>query len=714
MYEEIFDAEAAFVALAYQRLGETRSAIEAAMKEVIDLPRGGTHQSRLERDVVVESSLKRLGQLDIGEHPLVFGRIDYGPDDPNHAGQVYRVGRLSLNDASGDPLVIDWRAPVSEPFYRATVANPMGLRGRYHLQVSEGRLSGLESEPFSLEAEQRGRAAVVGRAALFAALERPRSPQMLDIVATIQAEQDDLIRRPLGRALVVEGSPGTGKTAVALHRAAYLLYTYRWRLERQGLLVIGPSAGFVSYVRSVLPSLGESGVDVRSVAGLRRVDRTRGPEVVAAVSRVKGDPRMATLIRRAIGDRERGIRDPVGIPFGTRILTVTPALVERAIASGRSGKGGHNQRRRMVEEVIATALAQDYLGNGPLAKLPEELGANVVSLFDRDSELPVSFPEETGEEVLAEVILQIRREIAFQRLVERIWPLLTAEQLLGDLFTYRALLRSAGGRLLSDREIGLLQIDKPREPGEIAWSDEDTLLLDEADRLLTGKEVTVYGHVVIDEAQDLSPMAARAIRRRASGTSFTILGDLAQATGPFRGRPWERVLSAMGVKEFDLVSLGLNYRAPRRVGQLAQALRGLIHPGYPASEEIVRETAGVVEVVRAPRAAFSAEISALVSAMTGEDGTAALLAPTGSEMLSPGSVRAICHLYGPVGSLWVSDVPGVRGMEFDSVVVADAGSLGEESLAIRLLYVAVTRCTRRLTLLVDESIPSWLEAVLSV
>ncbi len=682
------------------------------MKEAIDLPRGGTHQSRLERDVVVESSLKRLEQLDIGEHPLVFGRIDFGPGDLNHAGEVYRIGRLSLNDTAGDPMVIDWRAPVSEPFYRATVANPMGLQGRLHLQVVEGVLTGLEWEPFAAEAGREPGAAV-GRAALFAALERPRSSEMLDIVATIQAEQDDLIRRPLGRALVVEGSPGTGKTAVALHRAAYLLYTYRWRLERQGLLVIGPSTGFVAYVRSVLPSLGESGVDVRSVSGLRRVESSRGAETDSEVSRLKGDLRMATLIRRAIIDRERPLREPVGIPFGTRLLTVTPSLSERAVASGRSGKGGHNQRRRIVEELIATALAKDYLEDGPLVQLPEALGANVVSLFDPGAELPVSFPEETGEEVRAEVALQIRREVAFQRVIERIWPTLTAEELLGDLFSYPALLRSAGKRLLSEREIGLLLIEKPDQRGKIAWSDEDSLLADEADRLLTGKDAPVYGHVVIDEAQDVSPMAARAIRRRASGTSFTILGDLAQALGPFRGRRWEQVVSAMGVKDFDLVSLGINYRAPTRVGKLAQALRGLVDPESAVVEEIVRETAGDVDVILTAREALFERISSLVSAMTSHDGTAALLLPIGSPLLAPASVQAICHLYGPFGNLWVSDVPGVRGMEFDSVVVADAGSLGEESLAMRLLYVAVTRCTRRLTLLVDENMPSWLEAVLS-
>jgi DNA helicase IV len=695
-----FAEEAQFVRQAYQTLDRLKAKLEGEIKEALALPKGGTHQSRLERDIYVEGTLKRLAQLDIGDHALVFGRIDF--NELSGTGGSYHIGRLSLSDEGGDPMVVDWRAPVAEGFYRATARDPMGLSGRWHLAIADRELTRLEYEPLdSVSGES------LPPAALLAALERPRSREMSDMVATIQAEQDELIRRPISRVLVVEGSPGTGKTAVALHRAAYLAYTYRWRFERQGMLVVGPSPSFVAYVSSVLPSLGESGVEVRSFAGIRPVKRLRSEDDSRA-AKVKGDLRMVKVLRKAIRDRERPLRDPVEVPFGAKVLVIDRELSKRAVEFARRQKGPHNRKAVLVEQQLAMALARNYQKKSRTNDV--YAGTNVVPLFE-DQMIGAIDPDETEEEVLADLAGQLRKTTQFRRAMARIWPKLTAEQALCDLFSYKALLRSAASKVLSDDEIDVVWWQKPAEPDVAEFAPSDTALLDELDVLLDGEAPQRHAHLVVDEAQDLSPMAARSLARRVSGSSITLLGDLAQATGPFAEREWDQILAPMGIKTFDKVTLSLNYRSPRGIAEVAARLRSLLRQ-RSRSEGLLRESAGEVtrEVVPASqlisRCCFWVEHE-----LAAVEGSVAVVLPAGLLRLSPGGIDAICNFSRNSNRVWMSDVYGVKGMEFDSVVIANAGSLGDGADLVRSLYVGVTRATQHLRLLFADSIPEILESV---
>ncbi|HVM66367.1 MAG TPA: hypothetical protein VMU14_15975, partial [Acidimicrobiales bacterium] len=339
-------AEQAYIDRAYERLEAMRRAAEDLRDSVIGEGRGGTHQARVERDVFVQTSLARLEQLELGRSSLVFGRIDRSGDDGGGGpsrndgrrdgdrarkdggrdgdrarndgrrdGDVERfyIGRLAVSDEHQEPLVVDWRAPVAEAFYRATGRSPMGLHLRRHFATEGRRLLAIEDELFAVDGGGEPDE-LVGPGALLAALQRSRSGQMRDIVATVQREQDEVIRAELPGVLVVQGGPGTGKTAVALHRAAYLLYTYRFPLEQQGVLVIGPNQVFLRYIEQVLPSLGESGVALSTLGGLVPGARPRAVDSAAA-NRVKGDARMTEVLARAVADRERGLRQDLVLGF---------------------------------------------------------------------------------------------------------------------------------------------------------------------------------------------------------------------------------------------------------------------------------------------------------------------------------------------------------------------------------------------------------------
>jgi DNA helicase IV len=351
-------AEQEFVDTAYARLDAMRSDANAMMEGVLDLGRGGTFQSRTERDVIVRTSLARLEQLDIGDQALTFGRIDRIRDDQppasppgaaNGSGpdtETFHIGRLAIHSADHDPLVVDWRAPIAEPFYRATGRDPQGL---------VLRVVGIEDERFGAPGssgsdEDRGQGTyaegadggelilsdlpIGGPAALLAALDRARSGRMTDIVSTIQAEQDEIIRAPLSGVLVVQGGPGTGKTAVALHRAAYLLYTHRFPLERQGVLVVGPNPLFLRYIEQVLPSLGETGVTLSTVSGLVPEIRTVG-DGPSDVARLKGDARMATFVARAVRTRQRPLPADVTVPYGALLLRLSVEDSRRIVDTAR-------------------------------------------------------------------------------------------------------------------------------------------------------------------------------------------------------------------------------------------------------------------------------------------------------------------------------------------------------------------------------------------
>src|SRR3954454_13216034 len=318
-------AEQEFIEHAYRCLEISRDAAWR-MRNLHEGTLGGTFQARYERDVFDEAVVNRLTQLDLGNAALVFGRIDRMAETPDGL-EAFHIGRLAIADEESEPVVVDWRAPIAEPFYRATGREPMGLVRRRHFLTEGRQVTAIEDELFGEGAAEAGadtRLALrmAGPGALLAALERTRSGHMRDIVATVQREQDEIIRAPLAGVLVVQGGPGTGKTAVALHRAAYLLYTHRFPLERQGVLVIGPNPLFLRYIEHVLPSLGESGVDMTTVSGLVADAHVRGQDN-QPTARLKGDPRMVRFVRRAVQDRQRPLRYDLTVGFGPHTLRVT-------------------------------------------------------------------------------------------------------------------------------------------------------------------------------------------------------------------------------------------------------------------------------------------------------------------------------------------------------------------------------------------------------
>ncbi|MET0909267.1 MAG: helicase, partial [Ilumatobacteraceae bacterium] len=424
---------------------------------------GGTFQARFERNAFDEALIKRLTDLDLGNASLVFGRIDRYAESPDGL-ESFHIGRLAVADEDREPVVVDWRAPVAEPFYRATGRDPMGIARRRHFAVEGQRLLGIEDELFGEghlgvghdegldgRPDGAGPSELRGYSTLLASLERGRTGTLGDIVATIQGEQDEIIRSPQAGVLVVQGGPGTGKTVVALHRAAYLLYTHRFPLEDQGVLVIGPNRVFLRYIEQVLPSLGEAGIAQVVLADLvPDVDFLRpgadGDDSPAA-ARLKGDARMSDLIDQAISDRQRPLRNDLVLPFRTGYVRLRADESARIVRTARRRFKRHNAGRRYVESEVWAALANTWRD--------DEVGSKAVRDVLRGSE-------------------EVREAL------DRMWPVLTPAQLLHDLFGSKALLKLAAEKHLAEAEY--LSLYRPRfdDVHEIRWSDSDIALLDEA------------------------------------------------------------------------------------------------------------------------------------------------------------------------------------------------------------------------------------------
>jgi len=734
-------AEQAVVDHAYRRLEAMRAEARELAADVLDHGAGGTFANRIERDVRMEVTGRRLADLQVGEAGLVFGRID------PHEGDHLYIGRVAVADEENEPLVVDWRAPAAEPFYRATARHAMGLARRRHLILRGRRVVGLDDELLGERAavgDDDPGLVLVGEGALLAALDRSRTGRMGDIVATIQREQDEIIRAPLPGILVVQGGPGTGKTAVALHRAAYLLYTHRFPLERSGVLLIGPNRVFLRYIEAVLPALGEHSVTLATPATLVGT-AVRGVDT-PAVARMKGDPRMAGVVARAVEDRGRGLPSEVSVLLHGRRLVLSPEASWRIAGQAKRRPGTHNARRVVVERLIARHLHRQ-------AREEEE--------------------EEEEEEDLASFEEAVLRQRPVREALERMWPVLTPEDLLHDLYGSPALIRSATRKSLTDDEQRLLHRARSPRAGQAPWTEPDLALLDEASlslgppptrarsgrrrgddarrwehqrvmadlpdvdpqmrrdvlRHLEQGETEVneefpdprsrtYGHVLADEAQDLTPMQLRMLARRCPAGSMTLVGDLGQASGPWAPASWDDVLAHLPVRRPpSSTELSVNYRTPSEVMDLAARVLAAATPGLSPPDSVrsagldplFTDVSARSELAVAVAAVAAAELEAVV------DGKVAVICPTSLvnvlRLALPPVPEGAGVLDVPIALLAVDQA---KGLEFDSVVLVEpAGIIAEGTAATgrRALYVAMTRTTRRLHIVhVDPLPPELVEA----
>jgi DNA helicase IV len=697
--------EQAYIDHAYACL--ERSRLDAwKLRDLSEAGLGGTFQARYERDVFDEALVNRLVQLDLGDAALVFGRIDRHAEGPE-AIESFHIGRLAVADADREPVVVDWRAPVAEPFYRATGRDPMGLARRRHFAVHGRKLEGLEDELFGEghlgighdEGLDGAEPAVMAQAStglrgystLLAALERGRTGQLGDIVATIQGEQDEIIRSSPHGVLVVQGGPGTGKTVVALHRAAYLLYTHRFPLEDQGVLVIGPNRVFLRYIERVLPSLGEAGVEQVTLSDLVPGVNRSGSDS-AFTARVKGDARMAELISKAVKDRERPLREDLVVPFRTGFVRLRASETQHIVRGARRRYRRHNAARRFVENEVFSAFASTW----------------------RDGSID---PREIREAV--------RSAPEVRMALERMWPVLTPTELLHDLFGSKALLKLAAEGILGDEEWAALHRPRCAEVTQVRWSDGDLPLLDEARAVLgpppgkNGKvdesdEIRTYGHLIIDEVQDFTPMQLRMAGRRSLSGAMTLVGDLAQATGSLAPNSWDDVLAHLpDQRQPRVIGLSVGYRIPEQIMRLADRVMEVAAPGLRAPT--------AVRVGEAPPLMVSTHEHSLADAIAAETqrladelegGNVAVICPddlvdTISDALTRAGVEhGRANRTALDTGITVVPVGLAKGLELDGTVVAEpARIVSAEPQGLRALYVALTRATRRLVVVHAEPLP---------
>ena len=679
------ELEQAYIDNAYLCLERARAIAEAMREGVVD-GQGGTFQNRYERDVVWERVGVRLHQLELGERSLIFGRVDTEPTEEDPEGESFHIGRIAVSDDQSNSIVVDWRAPLAETFYRATGLDPMGLRRRRHFASRGQTLLGIDDELFGSATAALDQGQVQGHGALIAALEESRSGKLSDIVGTIQTEQDRIIRSPLQGVLVVQGGPGTGKTVVALHRAAYLLYSQRFPLEGQGVLVLGPNRVFLSYIEQVLPSLGEAGIQIAVLADLVPAIRSSGHDPTE-VGRVKGDSRMINVIRRAVRDRQHPLRESLRIPYGLQFLVLTPEDSVDIIEQARRRSRTHNAGRRHVEQLVFERLASTS----------------------------------RSEETLEAIRERIRRDPAVIEALERMWPVLTPAELLNDLFGSRGLLRSAGSGRLKDSEWPLLFRERSHVPNEVVFPADDVPLLDEALELLGPRPkhleadaVRTFGHIVVDEAQDLSPMELRMLDRRSLNGSMTIVGDIAQATGAWPHESWESVLEYLPDRRPPRrADLTIGYRVPGPIMELAAKMLVLAAPGI-APPQSIRHTGEPPLILGVASSELEAEVVERVryELKTIGSGNIGVIVPESmAEQIDAALTRAGIDYgratrQGLEKQVTVVPVNLVKGLELDSVLVVEPKRvLNEQIRGAQSLYVALTRSTKRLTVIHTGQLP---------
>jgi DNA helicase IV len=765
----------------YDRLDERRADTARRLDAVLHEETVGTPQALTERDAAAAMYTDRLAALRAAEHGLAFGRLD------TESGERRYVGRLGLLDEEHEyePLLMDWRAPAAQPFYTATAASPEGMRRRRHLRTRRREVIAVDDEVLDLDdaAAARSSTGLTSEAALMAAVTARRTGRMGDIVATIQAEQDRIIRATPSGVLVVQGGPGTGKTAVALHRAAYLLYTHRDRLARRGVLVVGPNATFLRYIGQVLPSLGETSVVLGTVAQLHPGLDARRAEP-AEVAEVKGRVEMAAVVAAAVRDRQQVPRRPVELVVEQQRVRLDRDTAHAARSRARRSRRPHNEAKRVFHREAVRLLAE---------QVARGLAAGSRGLLD------------AGD--LSDIRDELAESRALTRELDALWPTLSAEQLLTDLFADRRRLQNVARRLpAADRELLARPPSAADVPADLRWTPADVPLLDEAaellgddgaearareaaalreevlyaqgvldvidleedldpellratdivdadrlaerqrvrrydstaDRAAADREWT-YGHVIVDEAQELSAMAWRLVMRRCPTRSMTIVGDVAQTGDPAGATSWHDALGSFVARRFRLEQLTVNYRTPAEIAEVADDVLAAIDPTL-APPRSVRATGVSPRAVHAGgsltdavAAVLAAEIPAAHGRTNGsgtngsgtngsgtngdvsDEGRVAVLAP--AARVAELRARLLPGLAGHDGGdpdaepdldapVVVLSVSAAKGLEFDAVVLVEPAELLTESpRGLNDLYVALTRATQRLTVVHASPLP---------
>jgi DNA helicase IV len=620
---------------------------------------------------------RRVASLRDDPHTtLFFGRIDVTTEVGE---ETFHIGRRHVSDGQGDPVVVDWRAPVSTAFYRASPTEPMGVHLRRRFGVDKGRLTAYEDE--RLDTAPAGPA--VHSDILAAEIERPRSGPMRDIVSTIQPEQDAIVRSDLTTSICVQGAPGTGKTAVGLHRAAWLLYSFRAGLERAGVLVVGPNRAFLDHIGAVLPALGEVRVRHTTVDDLLDHGRVRANDS-PAVATLKGDARLAPVLRRAVWSHVRRPQEALVVPRGVRRWRVPT---------------------HQVQEVLDELTTRGVRYSAARALLPQRLAHHVLVQMERAGESP----DDRVQDAVA-------RSAPVRAYVKDLWPALDPAGVLFSLLSDAEALAAAGeGHLSSEEQRLLLWRSPPRTRGSARWTRADMALLDEVADLLD--RTPSLGHVVLDEAQDNSPMQLRAVGRRASTGSLTVLGDIAQGTTPWATESWDHAMRHLGRPEREQVVLDRGFRVPGLVIDFAARLLPSMAPGLGAPHS-VRDDPGRLDVVRVDAPEVPAAVVRAVVEATAEAGSVGVIA---ADTQLPGLGEALTAAGVPHGRLdadhgddedrQVELVPAsvAKGLEFDRVVVVEpaaiAGAEPDERTGLRRLYVVLTRAVSELTVVHADPLP---------
>jgi DNA helicase IV len=741
-FEQELEAETRQIRRLHALLAVELDAATAHARGMLAAPTGGQLSARWERDVSVHRWSERVTALAAARRGLCFGRLDHTDDSTSY------IGRIGLTDpADGESALVDWRAPAAQPFYCATLATPLGVTRRRHFQLAgtppQERVDTFHDDVLDPALATDSDPESASDPALLAALTAPRGSTMRDIVTTIQAEQDAIIRLPLSGVVVIEGGPGTGKTAVALHRVAYLLYTHRERLARSGVLVVGPSAGFIRYVGGVLPALGESAVVFTTPGRLRH-----GVVATAVdsddVARLKGELVMLDVLRRAVADRQKLPATPIAIRLDDVTVEIDRATAAEARDRARATGLPHNAARTTFRDTLGSLLVQqglDRLDQG--LEDPPELAELLAELGDLPEIAPAGAAQVTAE-LRHELREDLRSHLDFHAAVERLWPVLTPEQLLGELYASPERLRSAGGEVdvsalfraagswtvadapLLDELAELLgpppgRPARPEEP-DSAYAAEVLTILESADRQVAGEDpdelrptdfVTAdvlaarqvpehlmsvaeraaadrdwrFGHLVVDEAQELSAMDWHVLLRRCPSHSITAVGDLAQRSAPAGAHAWADVLGPHLGSRWTYRTLTVNYRTPAEIMEMAaDVLAGFAPDRQPP--ESVRATGEHPWHRSVPLADLAGEVRAAVATEAGRlgHGTLAVIAADPAELPELADSPAVLHT--PVSA---------KGLEFDVVVIVDPERIRAHNPAD--LYVSMTRATQRLGLL---------------